>query len=224
VEQDCPPFLNTWRGVEHGTGALLGLLADEGVPATFFTTGQVADRFPDVVRAIVAAGHELGCHGNTHRVFTELDERAASEEIETASAVLRQFAPVIAFRAPNLRFPPTYLPLLERNGYRIDSSGAKYKIASDRAASSSAIIRVPASVTSSVLRLPRFLRERYLALLADPVVLFVHPWEFVDLTRERLRIDCRFRTGDKATTCVAEVLRYFKDGGATFHLMRDLVP
>ena len=94
-----------------------------------FTTGQVADRYPDTVREIVAAGHELGCHGNTHRVFTELDKEAASEEIEAASAVLRQFAPVTSFRAPNLRFPPAYLRLLQKNGYRIDSSDAKYKAA-----------------------------------------------------------------------------------------------
>ena len=42
--------------------------------------------------------------------------------------------------------------------------------------------------------------------LSDPVVLFVHPWEFVDLTRERLRYDCRFRTGDVALRCLREVI------------------
>ena len=222
MEQDCPPFLNTWRGVKEGTPRLLEVLAEAGVSATFFTTGQVADRFPAVVQEIVSAGHELGCHGNTHRVFTELDEETASEEIETASAVLRQFAPVTSFRAPNLRFPPVYLPLLATNGYRIDSSDAKYKLAHYWPRAKHNLQRVPASATSSILRLPRALREPYLACLSDPIVLFVHPWEFVDFTKEKLRIDCRFRTGAKALDCVSAVLRFFEKRGAVFQRMDNL--
>jgi hypothetical protein len=50
----------------------------------------------------------------------------------------------------------------------------------------------------------------------------VHPWEFVDLRRERLRIDCRFRTGDKAFACVRDVIRRFARRGARFVTIRDL--
>jgi hypothetical protein len=81
---------------------------------------------------------------------------------------------------------------------------------------------VAASATSSVLRLPRVVRAAYLAALASPVVLFVHPWEFVDLRRERLRLDCRFKTGDIALGCVRDVLRSFKRRGAEFIRMREL--
>ena len=59
--------------------------------------------------------------------------------------------------------------------------------------------------------------------LRDPVVLFVHPWEFVDLTRERLRYDCRFRTGDFALRALREVIELFQRRGATFLPMRELV-
>ena len=63
-EPDCPPYLaGTYRGVEEATLPLLGLLEEFDVPATWFSTGEVAERYPDAVRAIVAAGHELGCHG-----------------------------------------------------------------------------------------------------------------------------------------------------------------
>ena len=82
--------------------------------------------------------------------------------------------------------------------------------------------RIPASVTSSVLRLPRLVREAYLRALRSPVVLFVHPWEFVDLRRERLRIDCRFRTGETGLACVRDVLRSFAARGARFRTMREL--
>ncbi len=223
MEQDCPPFLNTWRGVQEGTPRLLDLLEELAIRATFFTTGQVAARHPHVVRNIADAGHELGCHGNTHSVFSELSREDAAEEISKASAILREFGPINAFRAPNLRFPIAYLPLLVENGYQIDSSGAKYKLSYYRDGHNDSILRVPASTTSSVLRLPRVFREPYLALLSDPVVLFVHPWEFVDLTQEKLRIDCRFRTGPKAVECVYSVLNFLRRRGATFQTLSQLL-
>jgi len=59
MEQDCPPYMSTFRGVEEGTQPLLDLLGEENVQGTFFTTGNVALRFPKTIEQIVAAGHEL---------------------------------------------------------------------------------------------------------------------------------------------------------------------
>lgn len=81
LEPDCPPFLSGYRGVEHGLPALLELLADLRVPATFFTTGDVASRYPRSIDRLLAEGHELGCHGMTHTAFTSLSFEAAREEI-----------------------------------------------------------------------------------------------------------------------------------------------
>jgi peptidoglycan-N-acetylglucosamine deacetylase len=223
VEPDCPPYLTGFRGIEEGMPRLLAMLGEEHVPATFFTTGEVAQRYPAVVSAIVSDGHELACHGMTHRAFTSMTHDEAREEIEDSVKILRNHAPVTSFRAPYLRFPSRYVPLLEASGFGIDSSEARYKrTGGGRRVGGGGIRRIPASVTSSVLRLPRLLREAYLRRLASPVVLFVHPWEFVDLRRERLRIDCRFRTGDVALACVRDVLRSFVARGATFRTMRDL--
>jgi peptidoglycan/xylan/chitin deacetylase (PgdA/CDA1 family) len=221
VEPDCPPYLSGFRGIEEGMPRLLAMLAEERVPATFFTTGDVARRYPDVVRAIVHDGHELACHGMTHRAFTGMTHHEARVEIEGSANILRRHAPIAAFRAPYLRFPSRYVPLLEASGFEVDSSEAKYKVRG-RGAGDGGIQRIPASVTSSVLRLPRLVRETYLRALASPVVLFVHPWEFVDLRRERLRVDCRFRTGDVALACVRDVIRSFAARGARFRTMRDL--
>jgi hypothetical protein len=65
-------------------------------------------------------------------------------------------------------------------------------------------------------------RDSWLSALSSPVVLFVHPWEFVDLTRERLRLDCRFRTGEPALRAIREVVAYFRTRGARFVRMREL--
>jgi peptidoglycan-N-acetylglucosamine deacetylase len=222
LEPDCPPFLRGFRGVEEGLPALLDLLEGERVPATFFTTGEVARRYANAVRRLVREGHELGCHGMSHSSFASLTREAAREEIEQSAAILRMFAPVTSFRAPYLRLPPAYVPLLERAGFELDSSQAKYKLSYYRASAPTSLTRIPASVTSSVLRLPRALRGAYLAALGSPVVLFVHPWEFVDLTRERIRFDCRFRTGSIALDCVRGVLRSYARRGARFVRLREL--
>jgi peptidoglycan-N-acetylglucosamine deacetylase len=225
LEPDCPPYLRGFRGVEEGLPKLLMLLDRLEIRGTFFTTGEVARKYPEAVRAVLAGGHELGCHGMTHTAFTKMDRGEAQAEIEESAAILREHAPVTSFRAPYLSFPDAYLDLLERARFQADSSQAKYKKAyydSRRANRPTTLTRIPASVTSSALRIPRLLREAYVRSVKAPVVLFVHPWEFVDLRREKLRIDCRFRTGDVAIDCVEDVLRGMLGRGARFATIRDL--
>ena len=222
VEPDCPPYLTGFRGIEHGMPRLLDMFGVEGIPATFFTTGEVATRYPAVVERIVGEGHELASHGMTHRPFTSLDAAEARREIEDSATILRQAGAVTSFRAPYLRFPSAYLPILQDAGFTMDSSQARYKAAYYLDRGRTALARVPASATSSVLRLPRVVRTPYLAALSSPVVLFVHPWEFVDLRRERLRLDCRFRTGDVALECIRTVLRDYRARGAHFARMAEL--
>ena len=225
LEPDCPPYLSsTFRGVEEGTPALLALFDELGIQATWFTTGDVAARYPETVRAIVRAGHELGCHGVTHTAFDVMGEREARREIVDSAQLLRTFAPVSSFRAPYLRFPEPYVRLLEDANFTLDSSLAKYKWSYLARRAPTRLTRIPASMTSSVLRLPAAVRDPLLLALADPVVLFVHPWEFVDLTREKLRYDCRFRTGAVALQCLREVITLFKARTARFDVMRSLDP
>jgi peptidoglycan-N-acetylglucosamine deacetylase len=222
-EPDCPPYLSsTFRGIEEGAPRLLDMFAAEGVRATYFSTSEVAQRHPEAVRDLVDAGHELACHGVTHTAFDRMDERTARWEIEHSVRLLREFAPVDSFRAPYLRFPEPYVRLLEQSGFTVDSSLAKYKQAYRAPRLPTTLTRIPASMTSSVLRLPAIVRDPWLARLRDPVVLFVHPWEFVDLTRERLRWDCRFRTGDVALRCLREVIASFRTRGARFMTMREI--
>ncbi len=54
------------RRVEANTDRVLGLFADAGVKATFFTLGWIAERYPELIRRIVSQGHELASHGYDH--------------------------------------------------------------------------------------------------------------------------------------------------------------
>ncbi len=222
-EPDCPPYLSsTFRGIEEGAPALLNLFSELGVWATYFTTGQVAELYPDAVRELVAGGHELGCHGVTHTAFDTLDESTARWEINSSAERLRDFAAVTSFRAPYLRFPERYVHLLEDAGFTLDSSLAKYKLSWHATRAPTSIARVPATMTSSMLRLPAWIRNPWLSSFSDPIVLFVHPWEFVDLTHYDLRWDCRLRTGAVALRCLREVVERYQRRGATFVTMREL--
>ncbi|GMV05725.1 MAG: hypothetical protein AMXMBFR53_20020 [Gemmatimonadota bacterium] len=222
AEPDCPPYLWSWRGMEEGAPALLDLLAEEDVPATVFTTGDTARRYPGFVESVVTRGHELASHGLTHTPFDRLSPEAARREIVETSALLREHAAVTSFRAPNLRFPDAYLPLLEGDGYHVDSSRGRYKPAHWRPSAPTGLTRIPASVTSSWLRLPGWLRDPVLRRLDDPVVLFVHPWEFVDLRTAPIPWDCRAGTGPGALERLREALAVLRAGGAAFVRMREV--
>lgn len=228
VEPDCPPYLDGWRGVTEGMPWLLDALAEEGVRATFFTTGQTAERHEAVVRRIVDEGHDLGCHGHTHRRFGTMTSAEAAGELADASAVLRAIGPTTSFRAPNLDFPDAFLPLLVEAGYRVDSSEGMHRMdqrwrraTGGAAARVAGLERIAASTTSSVLRLPAALRDPWLARLARPTVLFIHPWELVDLRGENLRWDCRAGTGPRARDAVREVIRLFRGRGARFGTIEE---
>jgi len=222
LEPDCPPYLQEgYRGITDGLPRLLELLERESVPGTFFTTGEVAWRHPDSVAGVLSEGHALGCHGWSHRPFPEMALGEAEEEIHRSAGLLREFGPVYAFRAPYLRLPSAHLPLLVRAGFTVDSSSARYK-AGGGSPGPPGLRRIPASVTSSVLRLPAAVRNPWLLSLRSPVTLFVHPWEFVDLTGERLRLDCRFRTGEPALQALREVFRLFRRRGGRFLTLEEV--
>ncbi len=210
VEEDCPPMLTSTRGMEEGLPKLLDLFKEEDVKATFFVTGIMAEQYPDLISRIPKEGHELGCHGYTHERFDRMKKEEARVALKKAGQVLRQFENrLVSFRAPNLQFPESYLKLLEDEDFLYDSSIAAYKPPFPRSTVEGKIIRVPATVTSSVIRLPPSLFLPLLRHTKAPVI-FAHPWEFVDMSGMPIRIDCRFNTGKKALENLRTLIHAFK--------------
>ncbi|MDB4968490.1 MAG: polysaccharide deacetylase [Myxococcales bacterium] len=224
LEHDCPPFLTTYRGVTDGMPRLLDLLSAAAVPATFFCTGDVARRHPEIVRRLVAEGHELGCHGDTHARFGSLDRENAEREIRDAATTLRAFGEVTSFRAPNLDFPTEYLGLLTAHGFRLDSSQGRHKPGSFFVQPSivAGLDRVPATIAPSAVRLPELIRNALFSQMRDPVVFFFHPWEFVDMTKTPIPLDCRWKTGEPALASLQGTIAWFRKRGAAFRRMREL--
>ena len=123
--------LNEWARfaprLETGLVRLLELLADAGARATFFIVGWQADRTPGIVREIARHGHEIACHGYTHRFVYRLTPATFREEVRRSRDVLEALAgePVVGFRAPFFSITADALWALDvllEEGFRYDSS------------------------------------------------------------------------------------------------------
>jgi polysaccharide deacetylase family protein (PEP-CTERM system associated) len=113
--------------VERNVDRILALLAERSVRATFFTLGWIAERHPQVVRRIVAGGHELASHGYGHERASDLDEAAFTADVSRAKALLEDLAgqPVLGYRAPSFSVGTGNLwalDVLARTGHRYSSS------------------------------------------------------------------------------------------------------
>jgi peptidoglycan-N-acetylglucosamine deacetylase len=111
-------------GTRRGLSRLVDLFADAQVIGTFFVPGVIAERHPDLVEAIAAAGHEVGHHGYRHLPPRGLDEAEERDELERGMAALERIVgrSVSAYRAPCWELEPRSLALLVEYGFCSDSS------------------------------------------------------------------------------------------------------
>ena len=81
---------------------VLGKLSEKGLKGTFFCVGKLASDFPQVVRKIDAAGHEVGCHSNVHQWLNKMSFQEAMEDTHAAVDSLQQCIgkKVMSYRAP----------------------------------------------------------------------------------------------------------------------------
>ena len=113
--------------IERNVGRVLELLAQRDVKATFFTLGWVAERYPQLVRAIVAGGHELASHGYGHERASDLSREAFTQDVTRAKKLLEDLggAPVLGYRAPSFSIGSGNLwafDVLAATGHRYSSS------------------------------------------------------------------------------------------------------
>jgi len=120
-----------WDGLERRSprlvARLLELLDRRGVKGTFFVLGWLAEREPDVVRAIAAAGHEIASHGWAHRVVHGMQPKDFRTTVRRSKELLEELSgrPVVGYRAPSFSILPGTewaLGILEEEGYEYDSS------------------------------------------------------------------------------------------------------
>jgi polysaccharide deacetylase family protein (PEP-CTERM system associated) len=101
--------------VERNTRRVLELLAEFDLHGTFFVLGWVAQRYPALVREIVAAGHALGCHSYSHHLVYSLTPAQFRDDTRRALAAIEDAAgsAVHSYRAPTFSITSRSLWALE---------------------------------------------------------------------------------------------------------------
>lgn len=117
---------------KEGMPALLELYAKYNVKSTFFFTGYIAKLVPDIVKLVLADGHEVASHGMSHikpNGFDVMPYEKQLRHLKESKALLEDLSgqEVISFRAPALRVNEDTTRALAEAGYLIDSSVASQR-------------------------------------------------------------------------------------------------
>lgn len=125
ISRDSWPMRES-RVVEN-TERLLAIFETFDVHATFFVLGCVAEQHPQLVTRIATAGHEIACHGYSHRLVYEQSPDEFLEETVRAKCLLEDITgtDVVGYRAASysiIRESLWALDILAELGFKYDSS------------------------------------------------------------------------------------------------------
>lgn len=219
----------------QGLEKVLALVEKHDIRVTFFVTASFAKRYPEKIR-IIAAKHEIASHGFTHTGFADGDLEKSRKILEEISGV-----PVFGFRSPRMKkFDDK---LLKTAGYRYNSSenptcipGRYNNFRSPKTIykTDSGLISIPASV-SPLIRFPLFwlsfknIPFPVFNLLASWTLwndsylnLYLHPWEFTDLSAYELPVFIKRVHGQKHLERLETLIISFKKK-AEFMTLGDYV-
>jgi polysaccharide deacetylase family protein (PEP-CTERM system associated) len=193
--------------VERNVDRLLAIYEDAGVKATFFTLGWVAERYPALIKRIVAGGHELASHGWDHTRADSQEPAAFRADIVKTKKLLEDIGgvEVVGYRAATFSIgPKNYWAFAELGeaGYRYSSSlyPVKHDLYGDTSASRTPfhpdglpILEAPMTTVQYFGRnfpcsgggyfrllpywLSRMNMRRVNAHDRQPCIFYFHPWE-----------------------------------------------
>ncbi|MFH1415424.1 MAG: XrtA system polysaccharide deacetylase [Elusimicrobiota bacterium] len=95
-----------WSGFESRimpeTEKLLGLLDEYDVKATFFVLGYIAEKYPEIIRKVSSAGHEIALHGYSHQLVYDQSHKDFELDLKKALDIVGDIAQkkIVGYRAP----------------------------------------------------------------------------------------------------------------------------
>ena len=101
------------------TAQILEILKKHGVRVTFFMTGGWVESYPDDVKAILAAGHDLGNHSENHKNMSQLSDAEKKEELMKVHEKVRTLTgyEMFLFRPPYGDYDNAVVNVAKENGY-----------------------------------------------------------------------------------------------------------
>ena len=222
-----------------GTNRILDCLKANGVRATFFCTANFAERAPEVMRRIMAEGHEVACHGVDHW-------RPEATDVERSKQVVERVTGRTAYGYRQPRMFPVSDAEIERMGYRYNSSlnpafipGRYMHLSAPRTwFMRGRVMQIPASVTPWVrfplfwLALHNLPEGLYHALVRRTLrhdgyfVTYFHPWEFYELREHpefRMPFIIRNNSGAAMAGRLDRLIRMLKAGAGSERKAKVLV-
>lgn len=121
VDTDKPvvalTFDSAW-GVED-LEEILAILEKHNAPATFFVTGEWAQKYPDAIRLIDEHGHEIGNHGYSHKHMPQISKQEMAKEIQDCHNVVYNLIEkdMTLFRAPYSEWSEDVIFIAQSMGY-----------------------------------------------------------------------------------------------------------
>jgi polysaccharide deacetylase family protein (PEP-CTERM system associated) len=113
--------------ISESTEIILNILNQHRTKATFFVLGEVAEKNPSLIEEIYKQGHEIGCHGYSHKMLTEMSREEFKRELKKATGLIKSITgeQPIGFRAPSFSInnkTSWTFDVLKEIGYKYDSS------------------------------------------------------------------------------------------------------
>ena len=115
------------KRIHIGLDIILDLCAKYEIKATFFCLGWIAEKYPEQIKKIQSAGHEIGTHGYAHQLVYEQTENEFRQDLEKSIALLKSITgkEICAYRAPGFSITKDCLwafDVLAECGIKYDSS------------------------------------------------------------------------------------------------------
>lgn len=121
VEQEKPLISLTFDAAwgNEDTAKILETLKKHNVKVTFFMTGGWIEKYPDDVKAIAAAGHDLGNHSENHKQMSQLSAEQCKKELMKPHEKVKKLTgkDMILFRPPYGDYNDTLIQVARENGY-----------------------------------------------------------------------------------------------------------
>ncbi len=200
--------------VERNIDTILNILNSSGTKATFFTLGWIAERYPQLVRAIVKEGHEMASHGYGHERVSNLSKQDFFNDIKSSKSLLEDISGVLikGYRAPSFSIGENNLwafDCLLDAGYKYSSS--IYPIKHDHYGMPESprhfhsvrngLIEIPITTLRIFGRnfpssgggyfrllpysLSKFMLSKVLSIDKKPAIFYFHPWE-IDVNQPKI--------------------------------------
>jgi peptidoglycan/xylan/chitin deacetylase (PgdA/CDA1 family) len=214
---DVEPDLHTgeFKGITHGLLNLVQILDKHYIKATFFTTADCIEKYPQIFRKLKLNGHEIASHGYRHHRFDNLSINEKENSIKKTIEVFNKYLGENprGFRAPQHSIDKDTLKLLSNYSFKYDSSKTPFNILQ--------IIFFPNKIRSNLINffsnpkkhkvgniyeipttavlipfvsiIPRVFPKvfikiylNFLKLFFDEMIFYAHSWDFIELPKSRI--------------------------------------